>query len=363
MPQRKQLTWTELRVGLFVLVGIVVLAVGVFYVTGGAGGFLGPKYRLRTYLPEVEGVSVGAAVRLDGVEIGNVDAIRINPLKPGEVPDPNRSIELVLRISRRYQDKIRADSIASLITEGLLGNRYVSIHRGFTGAVLKDNDEVPGQEEKAMKAIVQRGADLAENLNALSEQVREIVDGVQRGRGTLGKLLTDETAYVRLNDILGRLDQVLASVQAGQGSLGKVVTTDELYQKMTSAATRLDTVLGDVQAQKGTLGKIVYDSSLHDNAKQILEKGNALVSDVRAGKGTLGKLTTDETLYEKWRATGTNLETATAKLNSNQTTAGKFFSDPQFYDNLSGLAGDLRLLLGDFRQNPKKFLRVKFAIF
>lgn len=361
MPQRKQLTWTELRVGLFVLVGMFVLAVAVFYVTGGVGA-LGAKYRLKTYLSEVEGLTIGAPVRLNGVEVGNVDAIRVYEAKE-KPPDPNRTIELILRIDRRYQDKIRADSTAGLITEGLLGNRYVSIHRGFVGAVLKDGEELPGREEKAIKQIVERGADLAENLNAMSEQVREIVDGIQRGRGTLGKLLVDETAYNRLNSTLSRLDQMAASVQAGQGSLGKLVASDELYQRVNSASIRLETLLTDVQAQKGTLGRLVYDPSIHENAKQFLEKGNALFTDVRAGKGTLGKLATDESLYAKWREAGAHLESATAKLNSNQTTAGKFFSDPQFYDNMTGLAGDMRLLLGEFRQNPKKFLRVKFSIF
>jgi len=177
MPQRKQLTLTELRVGFFVLVGMLILATGILYVTGGR--FLGPKYRLRAYLPEVEGLNLGAPVRLDGVEVGNVDAIRINPPKPGEAPSPERSIELILRIDKHYQDMIRSDSTAGLITEGLLGNRYVSIHRGFSGAVLKDRDEVPGREEKAIKAIVERGADLTENLNALSEQVRSSKTGMK----------------------------------------------------------------------------------------------------------------------------------------------------------------------------------------
>ena len=61
MAQRKQLTWTELRVGFFVLVGLFILAVAVFYVSG--GGILGPKYRLTTYLPEVDGLATGAPVR------------------------------------------------------------------------------------------------------------------------------------------------------------------------------------------------------------------------------------------------------------------------------------------------------------
>ena len=66
MAQRKQLTWSELRVGLFVLVGLLILAVGIFYVTG--AGFFGPKYRLKTFLPEVSGLAAGAPVRLDGVD-------------------------------------------------------------------------------------------------------------------------------------------------------------------------------------------------------------------------------------------------------------------------------------------------------
>jgi len=359
MPQRKQLTLTELRVGLLVLVGIFLVAVAIFWVT--AGGPWGPKYRLLTYLPEVEGLTVGAPVRLDGVEIGNVDAIRVAP--PQQPPDRSRSIEVVLRIDQHYQKYILTGSTAGLITEGLLGNRYVSIERGFTGTVLQADQELPGREEKAIKQIVERGADLVQNLTALSEQAREIVDGVQRGRGSLGKLLVDETAYKRLNSTLGRLDEVVASVQAGQGSLGKLVVSDELYRKANSAVGRIDTVFADVQSQKGTLGKLVYDPDIHEDAKQFLEKGNLVLADVRAGKGTFGKLATDESLFVKWRGAGTNLESATAKLNSNQTTAGKFFTDPQFYDNLTGLAGDMRLLIGEFRQNPKKFLRVKFSIF
>jgi phospholipid/cholesterol/gamma-HCH transport system substrate-binding protein len=88
-----------------------------------------------------------------------------------------------------------------------------------------------------------------------------------------------------------------------------------------------------------------------------------MIGDVRAGKGTLGKLATDETLYNKMRDTSSNLAAATAKLNENTTTAGKMFSDPKLYDNLTELTGDMRLLIGDFRKNPKKFLHIKVTLF
>src|SRR5437899_12879038 len=111
MAQRKQLSWTELRVGLFVLVGLLVLAVGIFYVTG--YGFLGAKYRLYAYLPEVPGLANGAPVRLDGVAGGNVQASRIMPRKSGQGGEKRRNAGLRMRLDPRYQDDILTYSTAS----------------------------------------------------------------------------------------------------------------------------------------------------------------------------------------------------------------------------------------------------------
>jgi phospholipid/cholesterol/gamma-HCH transport system substrate-binding protein len=361
MAQHKQLTWTELRVGLFVLAGIVLVGVGIFYVTG--TGALGPKYRLVTFLPEVDGLAIGAPVSINGVEVGNVDSISIAPSRGNQPPAPDRSVEVVMRINRDFRDYVRTDSYATLLTEGFLGNRVVSIQRGYTGQVLGDGQELPGKEERAMKEVVERGADLMQNLSALSSQVGQMVSGIQKGQGTLGKLLTDETAYNRINNVLGRFDQLTASVQQGQGTIGKLVASDELYTKFDSVAGRLDNVMGAIQEQKGSLGKFIFDPSVHDSAQQFLSNGNSLLSDVRSGRGTLGKLATDDTLFATWRQTGQNLRDATGNLNSRDSTAGKFFSDPQFYDNMSGVAGDLRLLLNEIREDPKKYLKVKFSLF
>jgi phospholipid/cholesterol/gamma-HCH transport system substrate-binding protein len=362
MAQPKQLTWTELRVGLFVLAATILLVVVIFYVTGGAGA-LGPKYRLHTFLPEVDGLTVGAPVRVDGVEVGNVEKIGIATLKPGQKADKNRIIEVTLRIQKSFQTFIRTDSTAGLITEGLLGNRYVDIDRGFVGRALQNDEELTGREEKALKAVVERSADLLQNLNSITKQASDVLDGIKNGRGSLGKFLVDEDAYKHLDSSLGNLDRVMADIQAGKGTLGQLVTNDEMYNKVNSVAGRMDTVLEAVQDQKGTLGKLVYSSEFHDSAKKFIDNGNTLLTDVRAGKGTLGKLVTDDSLYTQYRQVGENLSTATAKLNSNEATIGKFFSDPKLYDNMADLTGDMRLLMGDFRKDPKKFLHVKFSIF
>lgn len=122
------------------IVGIL-LAAGVFvwvfsYLL--ASGTFTPKYQLLVYVPEVSGLGVGAKVRLDGPTVGSVAAMK---LAEGSA-SPDRRIQLTLRIDSRYKDKIRTDSYASVKSEGLLGDRYVAIQRGFGGTVISPNGEI-----------------------------------------------------------------------------------------------------------------------------------------------------------------------------------------------------------------------------
>jgi phospholipid/cholesterol/gamma-HCH transport system substrate-binding protein len=351
MAQRKQLTWTELRVGLFVLVGLSILGAGIFYVTG--PGFLGPKYRLKTYLPDVSGLANGATVSVDGVAVGNVVSIEFARRASEQKIDKVHNIEVVLRVERKYQNNILTDSTAALVTEGLLGNKYINVTRGFTGTPLKDGDTVP-----AATAV-----DVMAQLGAVSSDVQDLLNGIKEGKGTLGKLVNDPAAYDHLNGILTKTDSLISGVQAGKGTLGKLVASDEMYAKVDKSLDNVNGMISDARAGKGTIGKLLNDPTLYDQAKQALANGNGMIDDARAGKGSLGKLITDDTLYNKLRDTSANLDAATAKLNDNTTTAGKLFSDPALYDNLAGLTGDMRLLIGDFRQNPKKFLHIKVSLF
>jgi phospholipid/cholesterol/gamma-HCH transport system substrate-binding protein len=358
MAQRKQLTWAELRVGIFVLAGLFIVMVAVFYVTGGTGLF-GSRYRLYTELPEVEGMKTGAPVNLDGIEIGNVQSISLN----SNARDRLHSVRLVLRIDKKYQSQIRTDSTASLVTQGLLGDRYVTIKRGITGSVIPNKGEIPGVEEKAIQQVVERSVDLLENLSNLTGDVKQVVEQIQNGSGTLGKFMNDPSFYNNLNETAAKFNAMATSIQQGQGSAGKLIASDELYNKVDATMDDVHDVTSALREQKGSLGKLIYDPSAYDEIKNVAQKGDALLSDVRQGKGTLGKLATDETLYANVREASADLRDATAKLNSNQGTLGRFFSDPQLYDNLTGLTGDMRLLVNDFRKNPKKFLHIKLGVF
>lgn len=357
MAQRK-LTWAELRVGLFVFAALIILALGIFYVTG-AEGFWVPKIRYKAYLPEVGQLQVGAPVTLDGLPIGNVESMGLT-----ERPiDKAHNITVVMRVNRKYQPQIRTDSTASLETEGLLGNRYVEITRGVTGTVIGKDGVIPSGISPEMSDVVQRGYDVVQNLGVLETQISDIVAKVKSGEGTLGKVLVDPSLYNHFNSSAAKIDAMLGTIQQGQGTIGKIVSSDELYNKIDTTVNNVNDVLGAVRDQKGTMGKLIYDPAIAENFKGITEKGNQLFSDIEAGKGSLGKVIKDETLYNNLRDASANFRDATGKLNSNQGTLGKMFTDPALYDNMTGLTGDMRLLMRDFRQNPKKFLQIKLGIF
>jgi len=357
MAQRKQLTWAELRVGVFVLVGLFIVMIATFYVTG--AGFLGPKYRLYTYLPDVEQLKTGAPVNLDGVEVGNVQSLSLNP----HPQDHLHSVQVVLRINKGYQKYIRTDSFASLDTQGLLGDTVVTISRGVSGSIVPANGEIAGRTAAGTKEVVERSAQLMDSLTTLSTNVNDVVAQIQQGKGSIGKLMEDPALYNNLRDTTARIDAMAASIQQGQGTVGKLVASDELYRKVDATMDDVHDMSSALRQQKGSLGKLIYDPSAYNEVNGLAQKGNALLGDVREGKGTLGKLATDDTLYNNVRDVSANLRDASAKLNSNQGTAGKFFTDPALYDNLTGLTGDMRLMISDFRQNPKKFLHIKLGIF
>jgi ABC-type transporter Mla subunit MlaD len=115
--------------------GIIFTSISLYLWSSGA---FTPKYTLRVYVPEASGLAVHAPVRVSGIQVGSVNAI-----KPAEeLASPERKVELVLRVDKQYQKEIRSDSSATIVNEGLMGNRYLSIRRGFQGSVIDADGEV-----------------------------------------------------------------------------------------------------------------------------------------------------------------------------------------------------------------------------
>lgn len=357
MAIRRQVTWEDLRVGVFVLVGLIIIAVAIFYVTGASGW--GAKYTLRTYLPNVDTLQVGGIVSLDGVTIGNVQDLKINR----SASNSAQSVEVEMRIQKKYQDLIRTASTATILVQGLLGNEYVEISRGFTGEVVQDNGEVTGVPVQSLSSIAAKIPPLEGKLDTLLTNVNDVVGAVRSGKGSAGAFVYDRSLYNHFDSVAADAQSLVSGIRSGKGSIGKALVSDDLYNKFDAIATHLESMTDAIQNQQGSLGKLVYDRAFYDKANDFLTNTNALISGVRNGQGTAGKFFTDDSLFNNLRDASANINHLTGKLNNGQGTFGKFFTDPQLYDNLTGLTGDARLLIGDFRRDPKKFLHIRLNIF
>lgn len=358
MPQRQKVAWAQLRVGIMVLVALILLTTGIFFISGQVG-FLTSRYELKTYFSSAGGVREGSEVRLAGIPVGNVAEIRISPYN-----DPSRAVEIDMRLSRHFQDQIRQDSVATLETAGLLGEAYVDISRGGPGKqILHDGGVVQGHEEADIKQIVQNANDVVSNLRVLSSTLNNITTQIKSGQGSVGRLIYDPTFYNKLNASASSVENLVNHVESGQGTVGKLVTDEALYNRAVGTLDHVDSVLNDIQHGNGSMAKFINDPSVYDNVKQLVTRANTMMDNVNKGQGTLGKLVTDKELYNRMNSAFAHVDTITGRMAQGEGTLGKLSTDPSMYNSLSDSARSLESFLAEFRKNPRKYLTLHLRIF
>ena len=358
MPQRQRVTWAQLRVGTMVIISLSVLAMSIFLVSGQVG-FFSRRYTLKAYISEAGGLREGAQVRLAGVAVGNVERIDISPY-----PERERAVEILMHVARAYQDQIRADSTATIETVGLLGESYVDITRGSAGQeVIPDGGVLKTSEEADIKRVVQNANDVISNLRVLSAKLNDITGQIQSGRGSVGKLVYDQTLYNRLNKTSDEVERMVTRVEQGGGTLGKLLADETLYKTSLATIDRLNKVLDDVQHGQGSLAKLVSDPSAYNHLNHLLAQADSLVDNINQGQGTLGKLAKDPQFYNRLNETFDHLNAVSARMDQGQGTLGRFSTDPTLYNNLSESSQSLKDFLTEFKKSPKKYLTLKLRIF
>ena len=357
MPSQKQLKWSQLRVGLTVLFASVTLAVLIFLMSGTTGLFT-PKITLKAYFDNAQALRNGAPVRLAGVDVGNVSAVRVVRNKP------RTPVEVTMRVNTRYSFDLRKDSVTSMSTAGVLGETFIDIDSSQAkGAEAKDGDTLATRDTPDIQDVVRASQGTLQNLDALLKRTDRILAYVESGQGSIGKLVYDPTLYNRFSDTVSEFKGIVDLVRSGQGSLGKLVASDEAYTKAIAAVDKLNAVIDDLQQGKGTAGKFLKDPSLYNNANDTIANVKKLTDDINAGKGALGKLTKDEVLAQKLDNTISKLSALTGRLEAGEGTAGMLFKDPALYNNANQMLVETRQLVKSIREDPKKYLTFKVKVF
>jgi phospholipid/cholesterol/gamma-HCH transport system substrate-binding protein len=357
MPSAKKVRWAQLKVGLLAISALALISVLVFLMTGDRK-FFGEKATVYTYLDDAAAIDPGSPVRLNGILIGSIQDVQLS----GESAR-NRIIRLTLRVDEEYLQLIPSDSEAVISAENVLGSKFINIKRGQGKTPIGPGGEIVSRDTQAFEDLVDEGYATLDSLRSILRRIDAIIAEVEVGRGSIGKLLVDDELYNHLTGTVAEAHKVTEALNRGEGTVGKLLYDPELYDELRDAISRIDHMIEDVEAGQGTVGKLLKDEALYSDVRGTVNELKRLVAELNEGKGTAGKLLKDEELHDEIAKVIGQIDTALEKVNTGQGTLGQLMVNPQLYESLNGATYEMHEFLKEFRKNPRKYLRIKAAIF
>jgi phospholipid/cholesterol/gamma-HCH transport system substrate-binding protein len=317
--------WKQVRVA-----GLIVLAIllGLYatYRVGKVFDVFASRYELTTLAPTALGLREGAPVTLAGQRIGQVKSIDFIPInrKTG-----GNNLRITIAVANEVQEQIRADSRAFLRTQGLLGDKFVDIAPGSSGArILQAGDTLATGESLDLDQFLTLAAGALDQATGIVANLEDLTGGLSRGEGTMGQLLRDDQLYSNMNAATAEMRNVLAQINRADGTFGRLIRDPALYRQMQSAVARVD-----------SLGSMIVN-----------------------GNGSLSQLMRSDSLYRRVLGTLTSADTAVADLATfvNRMSTGdgaiqKLMTDPQLYDEFLRAVIEVQTLINDIRLNPAKY--------
>jgi len=346
MPRTKSLAWSQLKIGITAVAALALTAVLVVAV-GGASGFAWQRYELRTSFHDVQGLKSGAIVRVAGVEVGKVTRVELK----------GTGVEVVLSIKKDNQPRITTDSRASLGSMSLLGEPLIDVSAASTGTPLKNNDYIQSSKPPT------QFSDIADSANTSIQEATSLLKDIRGGRGTVGKLFTDEALYRELEAFVQSANRVTDSINRSRGTLGLLANDPKAYNELNASLVNLRSVTDRINAGEGSLGQLLKDDKLSRSLTTASNNLETVSNRLNRNDNTAGKLLTEKELYERLNSTANHLDELTRNLNQGQGTAGQLLHDQKLYDNMNSAATELKGLIGDIRKDPKKYLNVRVSIF
>ena len=358
MPSQQEVQWSQLKVGVLVIVALAALFALVFLMSGSTGGLFTGKIVLRSYFENAAGIKVGAPVNLEGVTIGNVTRVRI---------EPNRKltpVEVDMKIGSKFKDTVHTDSTSSLETIGVLGDTVVDINsKAAVGPAIENNGELKTNETPNLSDVIKSSQGTIEQLNTILAKVDHLADSLNSTKGSIGSLINDPVLYNKAVTTVNQLSQLVDSVANGKGSIGKLVADDTLYNHINATVAKVDSMTTGLDQGKGTLGKLLKDETLANNLSQSVASVNALLADINAGKGGLGMIAKDPQFAAKLHDTVDKLDSVLNRIDNGQGTIGQLVVNPSLYNNLDQSLTETRGLIAGIRENPKKYLTFHVKVF
>lgn len=329
--------WARFRVTVVAIAAAAIVSVLVYLLTGGT--LLTQKATLYLYIPDATGLDATSVVRVNGIGVGKVAKVELS----GSAV-PTRVVRVTMKIEHDRLADIPADSTAQIAIEGNVGNQYVAITQGTAAARIQPMGEIP---YKAAPELL-KTLDVQQFGQRLHEVDATLTD-IEQGRTLVGQFVIGTEMYDSLRRVLTQLDRDFHEATDVTGQVGRFVRNDEVYRKMRDPLVEIDNRLARIQAGQGDLGRLLREDGQYVHFREQAATLRKSIADLR----TEPFLTTDE-MYVSW----------SQELSSLIRSVDQFQAVPEMrnsltYDNLTGSLREVRGSMKEFRENPKKFLRIK----
>lgn len=305
MKRSTFITWDQLKVGAMIAVALGIMVIAIVKL-GQSAKLFSSHYQLVTFVPSTAGLREGGQVTIAGQLAGSVKSIEFLPVDL----DTMRNLKIVVEIDQADSAQVRRDSRAALRTLGLLGDKVFDITPGTPRyPTLKDGDTITLASALDYEAVLKEASGALDKVVSLTGSLQTLVNGVSRGEGTLGALVTSRTLYDELNSTLVSTNGLMVRLQNPRGTIGHLLNDPQLYQNLNRVLVSADTIVAQLGSSQGTVGKLLRDDQLYARLVSSVSSLDTLVGTMARGKGTMTKLFTDQELYDRILKTVTELNT------------------------------------------------------
>jgi len=329
----------------------VLVLVLAWLLTGGGGEIFEPKTYLYSHMKDASGLIVTAPVQLNGIQIGKITDVSLS-----ELNDPKKVVRVEMKVKWKYLSAIPVDSTVMITADNILGDKYLNITSGHRAETIR-----PGGELRSILPIADQfnSADLVaalkDDLNKIDASIRRIEDP----NTALGNFVLTEDFYDRLRTEIVAVQKVMEKFATPESDLGKLFFSDQLYEQIRAPIVNLDKVLSDLQAGEGASGHFLATDEQYENVRRELADIRKSIEDVNAGRGRIGKLTQSDEGYRELQRLVNTIGEMVDSVKAGEGRVNLWLGNSQAYESMVGSMAELQQSIGDFRRNPRKYLRLK----
>lgn len=319
------------------VVAVLILSTLAYLLTGGT--LFEPKSTLYLYLPDATGVLPGLPVRVNGIGVGKVARVELSGSK-----DPNRTVKVTMTIERDRLPTIAPDSTAQVASDTMIGDKYVAITAGKHPDHVKPNDVITykGAEELLKTQDIKQFKTRVDAIGA-------VIQDIDQGKGLVGQFVKGDQIYKKLLERIDEVERGVKTVANTKSAVGRELYTDRLFQQIHTPLAALDNRLAQWQAGHDSPGRWLRDPAQYQEFRDRVGKLRTTVADLRKQP----MMTTEQT-YVDW-----NRQVQALIQRVDDYNADPAMLTSEVYDNLNGAVKEFQSQTKEFRENPKKFLRLK----